>query len=532
MHRHPSESDRPATNRRRWFLKLTAALVVVGLAVVQIPPDWERNTKSWLTMAIAVLGLVLGLIWFAFLSRFPWRVRLLVVAALGLAGFGVAKMVRVTGTISSIGFPRMAWTWTPARVPPPAAVPQLVPSVTAAANLADVPQFFGPNRDGIVTGAKLARDWTTSRPKQLWRQPIGAGWSAFAVVGGRAYTQEQRGESEAVTCYDVLTGKLIWRQTHVARFAQWQGGEGPRATPTVDRGLVFAYGATGVLECLEAATGRRGWSREVLKENHLANLEWGVSASPLVYEETVVVTGGNTKGATVLAFRRSTGEPLWRSGVNRASYSSPVLTTLAGRRLVLSFDAAALTAYDPATGERLLNHMWASERTARAAQPVVLPGDRVFLSAGYGVGCVLFQIKAATGNQLEATQLWKNMRMKNQFNSVAARDGFLYGLDDGLLACVDVESGERKWKEGRYGSGQTLLVDDLVIIQTESGPVVLAEAKPDGVRELGRIDALSSKTWNHPTLAGRYLLVRNDQEAAGYELPVEADAVGLAAGAK
>jgi outer membrane protein assembly factor BamB len=270
----------------------------------------------------------------------------------------------------------------------------------------------------------------------------------------------------------------------------------------------------------------------VLKENHLANLEWGVSASPLVYEETVVVTGGNTKGATVLAFRRSTGEPLWRSGVNRASYSSPVLATLAGRRLVLSFDAAALTAYDPATGVRLLNHPWASERTARAAQPVVLPGDRVFLSAGYGVGCVLFQIKAATGNQLEATQLWKNMRMKNQFNSVAARDGFLYGLDDGLLACVDVESGERKWKEGRYGSGQTLLVDDLVIIQTESGPVVLAEAKSDGVRELGRIAALSSKTWNHPTLAGRYLLVRNDQEAAGYELPVEADAVGLAAGAK
>jgi outer membrane protein assembly factor BamB len=163
---------------------------------------------------------------------------------------------------------------------------------------------------------------------------------------------------------------------------------------------------------------------------------------------------------------------------------------------------------------------------------VVIEGDRVFLSAGYGAGCVLLQIKTGAGNQLAATQLWKNMHMKNQFNSVAVRDGFFYGLDDGLLACVEVASGERKWKDGRYASGQTLLVDDLVLIQTETGPVVLAEAKPDGFRELGRIAALSSKTWNHPTLAGRYLLVRNDREAVCYELPVEAGGTGAVAGGK
>ena len=151
----------------------------------------------------------------------------------------------------------------------------------------------------------------------------------------------------------------------------------------------------------------------------------------------------------------------------------------------------------------------------------MLPGDRVFLSAGYGTGCVMLQIKAGAGNQLTATPLWKNLRMKNQFNSIAVRDGHFYGLDDGQLACVEVETGDRKWKGGRYGSGQSLLVDDLVLIQTEPGPVALAEAKTDGFQELGRLPALSSKTWNHPTLAGRYLLVRNDMEAVCYELPVQ-----------
>jgi outer membrane protein assembly factor BamB len=168
----------------------------------------------------------------------------------------------------------------------------------------------------------------------------------------------------------------------------------------------------------------------------------------------------------------------------------------------------------------LLNHPWSETRIPKAAQPIVATGDRVFLSAGYGSGCVLLQIKAGADNQLVATQLWKNLHMKNQFNSIAARDGFFYGLDDGLLACVEIETGARKWKSGRYGSGQTLLVDDLVLVQTERGPVALAEARPDGFQELGRLDALDGKTWNHPTLAGRYLLVRNDEEAACYELPV------------
>ncbi len=524
MHVRTSQSVelRAASKGRRiWFLAVVALLAVGGLATVRFWPELERNFQGWLMLVIVALALVLVLVWFALLSRFPCRVRLITVAALGLAGFGFSKAVRVTGTMSGVGFPRLAWKWSHPRKVALAPPQNNAPSAASAASMPDVPQFFGPNRDGIVTGAKLARDWKATPPKQLWRQPVGAGWSAFAVAGGRAYTQEQRGEDEAVTCYDVLTGQLLWTHTNAAHFSQWQSGDGPRATPAVEHGQVFAIGATGVLDCLDASTGRLIWSHDVLQENKLANLEWGVSASPLVFDETVIVTGGSTHGPTVLAYRRATGEALWRAGTDKASYTSPVLATLAGRRVVLSVNAASFTAHDPVSGEMLLDQPWSKAGVPQAAQPVVVEGDRVFLSAGYGTGCVLFQIKTGAGGQLTATQVWKNLRMKNQFNSVAARGGFLYGLDDGLLACVEVETGARKWKDGRYGSGQSLLVDDLILVQTEPGPVVLAEAKPDGFSELGRIPALSSKTWNHPTLAGRYLLVRNDQEAVCYELPVQ-----------
>ncbi len=255
----------------------------------------------------------------------------------------------------------------------------------------DVPQFFGPNRDGIVKNAKLDRDWKTAAPKQLWRQPIGAGWSAFAVVGGRAFTQEQRGESECVTCYDVLTGRLIWTHANAAHFNQWQSGDGPHATPSVYRGRVFAMGATGILNCLDADTGRNLWAHNVLAENNLPNLVWGVSVSPLVFDDMVIVTGGLTNGPSVLEYRQTDGKPLWHAGTDKASYASPILATFAGRRVVLSCNAASLTAHDPATGEILLDYPWTDDKWPKASQPVVLEGDRVFLSSGYGAGCMMLE---------------------------------------------------------------------------------------------------------------------------------------------
>lgn len=507
---------------RLWFPLTVALLAAGGIATVRLQPELERNLKDWLTAVIAILAVLLGIIWFFAFSRVHWKVRLLAAVVLTFVSYEATQLLGVDGTRDGTGLPRITWRWHTARrsEPLPTVMPILPPSAPPA-DLAEVPGFFGPARDGVVTGARLATDWAASPPRELWRQTIGSGWSAFAVVGSRAFTQEQRGEDEVVTAYDLRSGQLLWLHADHTRFFQWQGGEGPRATPSVAGESVFSYGATGLLQCLDIATGKPRWAHEILAENKVENLTWGVSCSPLVFEDKVVVTGGGNAAPTLLAFQRDTGAPLWKAGTDKASYASPILATLAGRRVILSNNAATFTAHDPATGEVLLSLGWSDGKWPIASQPVVLPGDRVFLSAGYGTGCLMLKVDAAPEGKLTATTLWKSNRMKTQFNSAALRGEYLYGLDDGLFACVAVADGRRVWKDGRFGSGQSLLADDLAIIQSEPGAVVLAQASPDGYRELGRLAALSSKTWNNPTLAGRYLLVRNDHEAVCYELPLQ-----------
>lgn len=496
-------------------------LGALGVGWLLAQPELDANFKAWVFAAIPLAVALLNVLWFLLSPRFAWRTRLgglAVLVALLLVG---RFLLQVDGTVDGTGLPQLALRGKVKMKP--AAVAIQAPGVPSddprLAQVVDSPQFFGPNRDGSHPGVQLATDWQALPPKELWRQPIGAGWSAFAVVGGRAFTQEQRGEEELVTCYDLFTGRLLWSHADRARFFQWQGGEGPRATPTVAGGRVFTYGATGILNCLDAATGQRVWTRSVLTENQLENIEWGMSTSPLVVDDRVIVTGGKTAGPALFAYHRDTGEPLWKSGHDIASYASPVLATLAGRRVILSNNAAALTGHDPASGAALLEYRWGEDKWPKASQPVVLGEDRVFVSAGYGMGCRLVKIAAAPDGKLAASELWRSIRMKTQFTSAIAHGGYLYGLDDGRLACVDLATGDRRWKDGRFGSGQMLLADGLVLVQSEPGSVFLCAAQADGYRELGRVPALSSKTWNYPTLAGRFLLVRNDREAACYELP-------------
>lgn len=501
------------------FLLWAGALVYAGLQ-----PDLERNLKGWLIMVLTLLAALLLLLWFFISRRFRGKTKLigLVITILLLA---LARLtVKVDGVVDGRGLPRLAWRWatsTPPTVPMAAThherSAQGDPRLAAAA---DVPQFFGPTRDGHAPELRLFTDWAAQPPKELWRQPIGAGWSAFAVVGGLAYTQEQRGEDEQVSCYDLLTGALVWSHAEKAHFTQWQGGEGPRATPTVMDGQVYAYGATGILTCLDAATGKAIWRVSVLESLKAENLEWGVSTSPLGVGDCIVVTPGSTRGPSLLAYDRKTGQLRWQSGDDESSYASPLLTTLAGRSVILNNAARSLTLHDPATGKLLAEHVWGVEKWPKASQPVVIAPDRVFLSAGYGMGCQLLKVEVNAEGEVTLDTVWTSMKMKTQFNSPAYHQAHLYGLDDGRLSCMEATTGERLWKEGRFGSGQTLLCGDLVLVQNEDGRVHLCAAHPTGFHEFGSIPALSSKTWNHPVLAGRYLLVRNDREAVCYELPV------------
>jgi outer membrane protein assembly factor BamB len=512
-------------SRHRLYLPILFVLLSIGgYAYVQTRSELDNNIAAWLRVAIPTLCALLTLLWFVLLSGFRWKTRLTILAALILLGVGLRLCLRLDGSLSGTGLPRYRWVWTPETVRSVASTVQadvFQPTHVAAT---DSPTFLGSARDGILPLSPISPDWKTSPPKELWRQDMGEGWSAFAVSEFRAVTLEQRGAEEWVSCYDLGSGQLFWHHAEPVRFTEWQGGDGPRSTPTIAGDRVYAIGATGILNCLDLATGKSLWKRNPLEEHQSTNHTWAVAASPLLVDDLVIVIGGK-EGPTLVAYAQGNGEPRWKSGTASPSYATPVLTTLAGQRVIACNNALNLSLHDPATGALLMEYKWGSDKMPKASQPVILPGDRVFLSAGYAMGCVMLQITRDTAGTFSAQPLWEHHKMKTQFNTVTLLGDYLYGLDDGRLACLEVSTGERLWKEGRFGNGQHLLLSrtqstPLALIQSEPGPVYLVETAKEGIKELAKVDALSAKTWNYPTLAGRYLLVRNDREAVCYELPV------------
>ena len=534
MLRRMSAEAAPPRRLRRWTGPVViVGVVLLGIAFVQTRGDLDRNIRAWITVGMLLLGLLLEVLWLLCFSGLRWWQRSGGLAALVALFFAVRLTTRVEGAIGGTGLPRLVWRWAPTK---DEQLARAVSTATSAPRQATpaapeakfrFPQFLGTNRDSRVDGVRLARDWSAQPPKELWRHPVGLGWSGYVVADGLAITQEQVGEDELVTACALRTGAPVWAHTNRTRFREWQGGDGPRATPTIVGSRVYAYGATGILDCLDLATGRSLWSVDVLRTNGLNNLTWGKSSAPLVADGRVVVSGGTAAVKGWLAYDSDTGKPLWSADGDAASYASAASAALAGRRQILVTGPQAVAGLDPATGKSLWRFVWGSDKPPKSSQPSVIDGDRVFLSGGYGMGCLLVQVKAAADGSLKAEELWRAKSMKTQFNNVAVREGHLYGLDDGFLACVDIATGKRLWKDGRYGSGQSLLVGDLVLVQSEPGFVALAEARPDAFSELGRINALDAKTWNNPALAGPYLLVRNDHEAACYELPLAAEATAM-----
>jgi outer membrane protein assembly factor BamB len=512
-------------SRIRWL----PAAIILALTVLAVILIWSleaahRQSQVFYTVLLLMLSFLLMLLWLLFFSRLRWKVRLLAFGAVVLVILLSTMLFRVKGFSGDL-VPLLEWRWGE----------KAAESLTGSAPTAsgafskDYPQFLGPHRNGTVQGIKLARDWSERPPQLLWRQPIGAGWSAFAVVGSSAITQEQRGENEMVVCYDLKSGQERWSHSDRDRYEAVPAGVGPRATPTIVEGRVYTLGATGILNCLDLGTGERIWSEDILYDNDAELASWGMSGSPLVLDDLVVVSAGGKDGKSLVAYHKDTGERVWRGGSSPAEYSSPLITTLAGVPQILIFNYGSVAAHDPNGGQLLWQHPWPSG-TQCVSQPVPLPDDHLFVSSAYGIGCKLFQIAHDTDNQLKATLVWETPRLKAKFTNVIHRDGYIYGLDDGVLVCLDLADGQRKWKRGRYGHGQVILVDgpdkidnqsSLLLVSAESGDVLLVEVNPNESRELSRFPALASKTWNNPALAGQYLLVRNDREAACYELPLE-----------
>jgi outer membrane protein assembly factor BamB len=369
----------------------------------------------------------------------------------------------------------------------------------------------------VYAETAIDTEWPAAGLPRLWKQPIGGGYASFTVGEGRAYTIEQRRDREAITAYDVGTGRELWAFTYPALFDEILGGAGPRATPVYHDGLVYSLGAKGDFYCLSAKTGKPKWSKNILTDNGAKNIHWAMSGSPLIVDENVIVTPGGAHGKSIVAYNRMTGEPVWRSLDDRAAYTSPILATLAGRRQIVWISGERAVGLAVEDGKLLWEFPFPAQMDMNCSQPLVIDESSVLLSSAQGPGAVLLGI-AKTGDAYAARPIWQNNRMKNKFNSSVLYQGYVYGFDESILACVDAKTGELKWKGGRYGYGQLLLAGGYLVVLTEEGDVVLVRAAPESHQELARFSAIQGRTWNIPAIDNGLLLVRNTTEMACFRL--------------
>lgn len=498
----------------------------------------EMTFLWWIVPGSVALALILSGVWYLLFGKAPPRrrwFRLAITAtALAAAGLLLSRLVRYEGSSSGSSYPEFAWVWEKRRTDAPS--PSTSPGTHAVAAspiptgaITDVPDFLGPDRDGMWEHPSFNPDWSADPPRLLWRRPIGKGWSGFTVAGGHALTQQQIGDDEHVTSLDVATGLDRWSHSdprtrllleRAGDGGAAMGGDGPRATPVVHGNRVYTMGATGVVNCLELGTGRLVWSRHLLRDLGGIAHRWGMANSPLILTNPplVVFAGPDKPGPTLVACDLETGKTRWVGDGGGASYSSPRLLTIHGVEQVVSVNYTDVAGFDPETGRILWTHPWPME-FPKVGQPLLLSGDRLLVTASYGAGSLLLALKRAPSGVFSAERVWRTTYLKTKFSSAAVLGDHAYGLDEGRLACIRLSDGKRVWKKEKFGFGQHLLFGEWLLVQTEPGDIVIGKPGPEGFAESGRIPALSSMTWNTPTVAGRLLLVRNDREASAWLLP-------------
>jgi outer membrane protein assembly factor BamB len=517
----------------RFGLATVVVLGAVGVcAWAQLNPNKDHQVAFLISAATAAGATLFLIAWLLLTAPWSWGGRLTGLMGFAIGMAGAFALVRVDETSGDV-VPKLVWRWTPKH--DVALAGEFADLVGGTADLlsttpTDSPEFLGPGRCAVVAGPELARDWSTTPPREVWRRPVGAAWSSFAIVGNYAVTQEQRGENELVVCYELATGKPVWYHADKVRFEETLAGIGPRATPTIVDGRVYTLGALGLLNCLDGATGKKLWSHEVAEENGADTLErkpqWGKSCSPLVVGDAVIVSAGGPDGKSLVAYHKETGDLLWHAGDDPASYSSPKLATLAGVLQVVIINRESVAGHDPVDGHIIWRHEW-PQPNPKCTEPLVTGEDTLLVSAGYGLGSELLRFTPDEEGGLAVEQVWnsRNLRnLKSKFANMVLRDEFVYALDDGVVTCIEAGTGKRRWRGGRYGHGQLLLVGDLLLVQAENpGDLVLVDPNSMSFKELGRITSLAGKTWNNPAISGRTLLVRNHEEAICYELPVRAE---------
>jgi outer membrane protein assembly factor BamB len=477
-------------------------LVLHGLPVV---------TTAWILclVACALLNWPGGQPWLAVVLLLTW---------------GYFALIRFHGAYGSLRT-QLYWRWDPTpednyKAKKGDARPAVLADAPAVKlEPGDWPAFRGPARDGRLPGVRIATDWKANPPKPVWSRSIGPGWSSFAVVGGRLYTQEQFGEEERVVCLDPETGKEIWVHSDTTRFQENVSGAGPRATPTFDDGKLYTLGGKGRLNCLDAATGKVIWSRDVVADSGAKVPIWGFASSPLVLEGVVTVFAGNPADKGVMAYHAATGEPAWSGGKGGHGYSSTQRARLGGMDQVLVTSDFGLTAYHPTSGKVLWEHGWSTSGMSRMTQPAVLDESDVLLGTWMGQGMRRLRL-TRDGDNWAQQEVWASKAISPYYNDLVVHKGHAYGFHGNFLACINLADGSARWRARGYDHGQLLLLadQDLLLVLAETGDVALVRADPESRQELARFSALKGKCWNHPVVAHGKLFVRNDEEAACYEL--------------
>ncbi|MBS1830129.1 MAG: PQQ-binding-like beta-propeller repeat protein [Acidobacteria bacterium] len=529
-------------SRARWSERLGAIAIVLASLAGAWFVKHSSMSMVWL-VAYAMPSVLTALVVGAALSRRVTALpRLAVIAAPIVLAAAAWTLVRTEG-IDGDHDAKFHWRWKASAeerlishapvpsapplmhipAPEPVKAPAAEPKPSAPEPPAEWPGFRGPARDGVARGIRIATDWSASAPKEIWRRPVGPGWSSFAVQGDLIYTQEQRGDDELVTCYRAGSGEPVWTHRDTARFFESNGGPGPRGTPTLSNGRVYAFGATGVLNALDARTGAVAWSRNIANETSETTSmaggkskvpDWGFSSSPLVEGDLVIIAAAGQ----LHAFDSATGTPRWKGPAGGVSYSSPQLFSFGGAPQVLLINASGAHAFSPADGKLIWQHDW---RGFPIVQPALTGKGDLVLAVGADSGTRRLSVKNAAGTWT-TEERWTSNGLKPYFNDFVIHKDHVYGFDGRILACIGLEDGQRKWKGGRFGNGQMLLLpdQDLLLVLSEDGEVALVRADPAQFTELARFQALAGKTWNHPVIARDLLLVRNGEEMAAYRLSV------------
>lgn len=511
-------------SRATWPEKLTGLIgLVVTLAVTigLLDKTMLGPPIIYVTLPTTLAGFAIGLLIMSRNHSFQRTIGALICSVLVA---GCSTLLKNDGATGDFGF-GLDWRWKPtpeevflqSRRTSPADATVRRPTADDLVN-PSWPGFRGPLRDGSQRGSTFPQDWNQQPPTELWRISLGPAWSSFAVADSFLFTQEQRGENEAIVCYDALNGNEVWARNIKSRFFDALGGLGPRATPTIHDGSIYALGAEGWLVKLTAADGTIGWQVDLRELTRQPPPMWGYSCSPLVHDGMVIVHAAGPNDLGILAFDTETGERRWSVPADKDSYCSLHLTKFFGAEQLVFLASSGALFLDPKTGQTLLDHPFPTTGY-RAVQPAVVDATRLLFTSEYA-GTRLIELRP-TDRGLTSTEVWTSRGIKPDFNDLVVHKGFAYGFDGAIFTCVDLSDGSRRWRKGRYGKGQVLLLvdSDLLLVIAESGELILLPADSTEHREIFKLQALDGKTWNHPVVVDDRLYLRNANQAVCYLLP-------------